>query len=107
MPPIEMLLSNVLSLRSLPEPLSEWLISTLTIPNPKWLDNERMGRWNRGTPKELRYYRKLRGGGLRLPRGYVGQLMRRLRREPGAAPPGLEGSERATRATPARRAPPR
>jgi len=80
MPPIEMLLSNVLSLRSLPEPLSEWLISTLTIPNPKWLDNERMGRWNRKTPKELKFYRRVRGGGIRIPRGFTGNLLRHCRR---------------------------
>ena len=52
----------------------------LQMLNPKWLENERMGRWNRRTPKELRYYRKIKGGGLRIPRGFGGQLMRRLRR---------------------------
>ncbi len=78
---VQIKLTNRLYVRSAPEDLLASLIDTLTLPNPKWLENERMGRWNRRTPKELRYYRKMRGGGLRIPRGFVGQLMRRLRRE--------------------------
>ena len=27
----------------------------LSFPNPKWMENERMGRWNRGTPRALRF----------------------------------------------------
>jgi superfamily II DNA or RNA helicase len=80
MPPLKMRLTNVLSIPSPPEALSEWLISSLTLPNPKWLENERMGRWNRKTPKELKFYRKVRGGGLRIPRGFTGNLMRQCRR---------------------------
>ncbi|MDJ0722798.1 MAG: DEAD/DEAH box helicase [Desulfobacterales bacterium] len=78
---VQIELTNRLYMRSAPEDLVEELINTLTLPNPKWLENERMGRWNRGTPKTLRYYRKLPDGGLRIPRGFVGRLMRRLRRE--------------------------
>ena len=78
---VQLKLTNRLDIRSAPDDLIDGLKKTLTLPNPKWLENERMGRWNRGTPKELRFYRKLRGGGLRIPRGYVGRLMRLLRRE--------------------------
>ncbi len=80
MPPVKMQLSNVLSIQSPPEALSTWLIATLTMPNPKWLDNERMGRWNRKTPKELKFYRKVKGGGIRIPRGFTGNLLRQCRR---------------------------
>jgi superfamily II DNA or RNA helicase len=80
MPPLEIRLTNVLSIPSPPQALSEWLISILTLPNPKWLENERMGRWNRKTPKELKFYRKVRGGGLRIPRGFTGNLLRQCRR---------------------------
>jgi superfamily II DNA or RNA helicase len=80
MPPLKMRLTNVLSIPSPPEALSEWLIASLTLPNPKWLENERMGRWNRKTPKELKFYRKIKGGGLRIPRGFTGTLMRQCRR---------------------------
>ena len=77
---VQIELTNRLYIRSAPDDLIEGLIQTLTLPNPKWLENERMGRWNRRTPKELRYYRRIKGG-LRIPRGYVGQLLRRLRRK--------------------------
>jgi superfamily II DNA or RNA helicase len=78
---VQIELTNRLYIRAAPDDLVEDLIDTLTLPNPKWLENERMGRWNRSTPKTLRYYRKVQGGGLRIPRGFVGRLMRRLRRE--------------------------
>ena len=79
-PPLKMRLTNVLSIPASPEALSEWLIATLTLPNPKWIENERMGRWNRKTPKELKFYRKVKGGGLRIPRGFTGTLLRQCRR---------------------------
>ena len=50
-------------------------MKTLTFPNPKWMENERMGRWNRGTPKMLKFYDKVRDGGLWIPRGYMRQLL--------------------------------
>lgn len=43
--------------------------------NPKWLENERMGRWNRGTEKTLRFYKRSKGGKLIIPRGYMRQLL--------------------------------
>ena len=45
------------------------------IPNPKWLENNRMGRWNRGTPEFLRFYRKSSQNGLRIPRGYMRHMI--------------------------------
>ncbi|RLC30496.1 MAG: ATP-dependent helicase, partial [Deltaproteobacteria bacterium] len=55
-------------------------MAELRITNPRWLENERMGRWNRGTPKFLRFYEKSTGNGLRIPRGYMGTLIRLCRR---------------------------
>ena len=80
MPPLKLRLTNVLTLLSPPEALSQWLVATLTMPNPKWLENERMGRWNRKTPKELKFYRRVRGGGLHIPRGFTGNVFRQCRR---------------------------
>ncbi|MFZ7124603.1 MAG: DEAD/DEAH box helicase [Desulfobacterales bacterium] len=77
---VTLTLSNHLYLRGLPGELSEWLAGELRFPNPKWLENERMGRWNRGTPKELRYYRRLRNGGMRIPRGYIRTFIQECRR---------------------------
>ncbi len=78
---VQLTLSSRLYIRSAPDELIKGLKETLTLPNPKWLENERMGRWNRRTPKELRYYRKLSGGGLRIPRGFTGRLIRQMRRD--------------------------
>ncbi|PIE66847.1 MAG: restriction endonuclease subunit R [Deltaproteobacteria bacterium] len=49
--------------------------------NPKWLENERMGRWNRGTKRVLRFYRRFGKAGIVLPRGYTRQLILTLTRE--------------------------
>jgi superfamily II DNA or RNA helicase len=75
MTPIQIVLKNNLTLRGLDEEVRNLLIEKLTIPNPKYLENARMGRWNRGTPRTLRYYRKLPKCGLRIPRGYIRHLI--------------------------------
>ena len=75
MTPIQIMLKNNLTLRGLDEDVRNLLIEKLTIPNPKYLENARMGRWNRGTPRTLRYYRKLPKCGLRIPRGYIRHLI--------------------------------
>jgi len=46
----------------------------LTIENPLWLENERMGRWNGGVERILRYYSEA-GDLLILPRGFVRQAI--------------------------------
>jgi len=69
------LLKNNLTLRDLSEDVRNQLIEKLTFPNPKYLENARMGRWNRGTPRTLRYYRKLPKCGLRVPRGFLRKLI--------------------------------
>ncbi|MFH1102448.1 MAG: DEAD/DEAH box helicase [Pseudomonadota bacterium] len=46
----------------------------LTIENPVFLENEKMGRWNGETPELLRFY-KMEGGELILPRGFIRQLI--------------------------------
>ncbi len=73
-------LKNNLRLSGIPHVLRETLIETLQFPNPKWIENHRMGRWNRGVPRELRFYDQVRGGGLWIPRGYIRQLIFLCRR---------------------------
>ncbi|MBW2369586.1 MAG: DEAD/DEAH box helicase family protein [Deltaproteobacteria bacterium] len=73
--PIELILSNQLRLKNLPEDLREELIQKLTLVNPKWVENERMGRWNRNTPNTLRFFRRAGQGGLIIPRGYIRRLI--------------------------------
>ena len=78
---MKIILTNNLRLSNIPSEIQQKLMKTLTFPNPKWMENERMGRWNRGTPKMLKFYDKVRGGGLWIPRGYMRQLLLLCRRE--------------------------
>jgi superfamily II DNA or RNA helicase len=68
-------ISNNLRLKNVPHDLRILLIEKLEILNPKWIENERMGRWNRGTPQVLRFYDKVGPAGLWIPRGFMRQLI--------------------------------
>jgi superfamily II DNA or RNA helicase len=72
---LKITVKNNLRLSSVPPQLRNNLIKRLQFPNPKYIENARMGRWNRGVPKELRFCDKLRGGDLMIPRGYIRQLI--------------------------------
>ena len=74
-------IENHLHLADIPSGLRDVLIERLQFPNPKYLENRRMGRWNRGVPRQLRYYHRLRGGALIIPRGYIRQLIEMCRRQ--------------------------
>ncbi len=69
------ILSKTLRLSEIPDALYDDLVARMQMPNPKWIENERMGRWNRGTPKILKFFRRTPGKGLVLPRGFVRQLL--------------------------------
>ena len=73
-------IANTLQLKGVPAELKQTLMETLEFPNPKWLENERMGRWNRGTPRVLKFYDKVGPDGLWIPRGYLRQLILLCRR---------------------------
>lgn len=77
---LNIVLQNNLRLTGIPPQLYDLLTQRLKFPNPKYLENARMGRWNRGVPKELRFYYRLRGGGLVIPRGFIRQLITTCRR---------------------------
>ncbi|HSO19725.1 MAG TPA: DEAD/DEAH box helicase, partial [Desulfosarcina sp.] len=64
-----------------PDNLMASLVERFQLLNPKWLENQRMGRWNRGTKKTLRYYRRFGKDGILIPRGYARQLLLHLKRE--------------------------
>jgi len=71
---LKITLSKDLKLSDIPQALKAELIRKLTIPNPKWLENARMGRWNRNVPKQLRFFHRYRDT-LWIPRGYLRQLI--------------------------------
>ncbi len=72
---VRIILSRSLRVKGLPAELRDELEDRLSFTNPKWLENHRMGRWNRGVPRRLKFYRRISDGGLRLPRGYMRQLL--------------------------------
>jgi superfamily II DNA or RNA helicase len=72
-------LSKDLKLSDIPEDLKTELMGNLTIPNPKYLENARMGRWNRNVPKLLRFFHRYKET-LWIPRGYLRQLIMLCRR---------------------------
>jgi len=73
-------ITHTLQLKGVPAELKQALMETLEFPNPKWLENERMGRWNRGVPRVLKFYDKVGPDGLWIPRGYLRQLILLCRR---------------------------
>jgi superfamily II DNA or RNA helicase len=68
-------IANNLRLKNVPADLLTILTEKLEIVNPKWLENERMRRWNRDTPQVLRFYDKVGPAGLWIPRGFMRQLI--------------------------------
>ena len=81
MPPLKITIKENLQIKNVPPELMEVLVEKLQFLNPKWLENERMGRWNRGTPKLLKYYDKVGKTGLWIPRGYIRHLINMCRRQ--------------------------
>jgi len=80
MTPLLITISANLRLKNVPDHLRQALTEKLAFVNPKWIENERMGRWNRGTPRVLRFYDKDGPSGLWIPRGYLRQLIYDCRR---------------------------
>lgn len=72
---VKLVISSRLKLSGLPNSLREELIKRFTLPNPKWIENERMGRWNRNTPPTLTFFRKSGKNGIVVPRGTIRQIL--------------------------------
>ena len=81
MSPLAITIKENLRLKNVPPELMETLIEKLQFLNPKWLENERMGRWNRGTPRVLKFYDKVGKSGLWIPRGYIRHLINLCRHQ--------------------------
>lgn len=65
-----------LFLSDLPEAVQTAVTAELTLENPKWLENLKMGRTNYRVSRHLKYYSTRAGGGLIVPRGYGERLAR-------------------------------
>lgn len=78
---VQIIIDRSLKVNHIPARLLELLVDRFQMINPKWLENERMGRWNRGTKKILRFYRRSGKNGIIIPRGYARQLIFLLKQE--------------------------
>jgi superfamily II DNA or RNA helicase len=76
---LKITIKKYLRLQNIPPVIADTLIKKLTFTNPKWIENQRMGRWNRSTQKVLRYYSRSRDG-LWIPRGTLRQVILMCRR---------------------------
>jgi len=77
---MKLTLTNHLLLSDIPLEIEQTLIQRLRFQNPKWLENKKMGRWNKDTPEFLKFYQKAETGTLILPRGYTRQVILLCRR---------------------------
>lgn len=71
---MNIILSNQVVCSSIPSNLEHLIKARLTFPNPKYVENDRLGYWNGDTPQEIMAYTK-RGDSLFLPRGWIRQLL--------------------------------
>jgi len=71
---MKLTISNKILLQGIPQSLEMEITQRLTFQNPKFLENEKRGRWNGDTPKYLSCYEHTRDG-LIIPRGYARQLI--------------------------------
>jgi superfamily II DNA or RNA helicase len=72
---VKIRISHHLRLSQVPESILLELIGRLQFANPKWMENERMGRWNKGVPKTLTFYQRHGTDGLIVPRGLMRSLV--------------------------------
>lgn len=77
---MEINIKNRIGLTDVPPGISAILKQNLTLQNPRWLDNRKLGRWNGSTPEFLKFYEETPDGGMILPRGYARQLIELCRR---------------------------
>ena len=73
-----------LFLSDMPESVKDAVMAELTLENPKWLENLKMGRTNFRVSRHLKFYSARKCGGLIVPRGY-GERLARICAEQGEA----------------------
>jgi superfamily II DNA or RNA helicase len=77
---MKIIIAHKLQVLDAPPELRQAMIGELTLENPRWAENVRMKRWNRGTPRHLRFCHRGREGRLFVPRGYIRRLLILARR---------------------------
>ncbi len=73
-------ISNHLEISHAPQTFAQNLREMFTILNPRWVDNDKMSRWNGSTVKWLTFYES-RPTGLTIPRGAIGLILELSRQQ--------------------------
>ena len=68
-------ISNKLNTTGFPSHMAKVIQDRLTFPNPKYLENLKMNRWNGETPEYLKFYYFSESGDMILPRGFISNLV--------------------------------
>jgi superfamily II DNA or RNA helicase len=76
---LKITLKNNLLLTDVDPDLEKELMTRLTMLNPKWIENNRLGRWNKGVQKEIKCFNRFKEK-LWIPRGYLRQLILECRK---------------------------
>ncbi|MBT3368513.1 MAG: ATP-dependent helicase, partial [Nitrospina sp.] len=71
---MDITISNKAFLENVPRTLAAEIKIRLTVENPVYRDNEKMGRWQGDTPQYLYHYDVPTPGELITPRGFTRQL---------------------------------
>jgi len=67
---MKIVIANKVEIREAPEPISNQLINTFTIENPKYKEAVRQGRWTGNIDKVITLYER-KNSTLIIPRGYL------------------------------------
>ena len=67
-------ISSKLEISNAPQTFAQNLREIFTVLNPRWIENEKMSRWNGATVKWLKFYES-RPTGLIIPRGGIGLIL--------------------------------
>ncbi|OGC77195.1 hypothetical protein A2619_01170 [candidate division WWE3 bacterium RIFOXYD1_FULL_39_9] len=78
---MKLILSNDIEIQKAPKELLEKIRQRLTMFNPKWFENERMGYLNRGVPKVLQYFMEDKIS-FAVPRGFYSELISMCDKKP-------------------------
>ncbi|MBF0101347.1 MAG: DEAD/DEAH box helicase [Desulfobacterales bacterium] len=79
---MKVILSNKIVIQQAPHVLQQKIKNLLTVENPIWLENERIGRWNKGVERTLTFYQITSDNEIVIPRGlmrYVIDLAREFK----------------------------
>ncbi|MBA4417404.1 MAG: restriction endonuclease subunit R [Syntrophus sp. (in: bacteria)] len=76
---ITLTLDHFCAFRGIPSQVARIITDRLTMDNPKYLENEKRGRWNGNTDDTLTFYKKVTEG-LICPRGFTKQAISILKR---------------------------